>query len=120
MLRIGACPHQGDFPGVDERFKDLDAVAPLQGLLGYLNFAGGKPDARFQKQLSDACRFLAKKRAPEPHPVLPDLLRGKLAELRAGATTAFRDTRRAEAAAPRGVKTLVAPDRRPHLALLFH
>ncbi|HEV3119909.1 MAG TPA: hypothetical protein VGY58_22810, partial [Gemmataceae bacterium] len=105
---------------MDERFKDLDAVVPLQGLLGYLNFAGGKPDARFQKQLSDAYRFLAKKGAPEPHAVLPDLLRGKLAELRAGGTSAFRDTRQAEAVLTLVFAKLLPAYHSHHADLLFH
>ena len=50
---------------MDERYKGLEGLISLQGLLGYLNFAGGKTDARFQKQVSDAYGFLAKKGADE-------------------------------------------------------
>jgi hypothetical protein len=32
----------------------LDRAVPLQGPLGYLNFSEGRPDPRFQKQISDA------------------------------------------------------------------
>ncbi|HEV3449068.1 MAG TPA: hypothetical protein VG099_30815 [Gemmataceae bacterium] len=105
---------------MDERFKDLDAAVPLQGILGYLNFAGGKPDARFQKQLSDACRWLAKKGAPEPHALLAELLRSKLAELRAGGTSAFRDTRQAEAVLALVFAELLPAYRAHHADLLFH
>jgi hypothetical protein len=105
---------------LDERFKDLDAAVPLQGILGYLNFAGGKPDARFQKQLSDACRWLAKKGAPEPHALLAELLRSKLAELRAGGTSAFRDTRQAEAVLALVFAELLPAYRAHHADLLFH
>ena len=100
----------GEYARVNERYKDLDAVVPLQVMLGYLNFAGGKPDARFQKQLSDAYRFLAKKGAAEPHAVLPDLLHAKLDELRAGGTSAFRDTRQAEAVLAVVLRAAVAAD----------
>lgn len=105
---------------MDERFKDLDAAVPLQGILGYLNFAGGKPDARFQKQLSDAYRWLAKKGAPELHALLPELLRSKLAELRAGGTSAFRDTRQAEAVLALVFAELLPTYRAHHSDLLFH
>ena len=37
---------------------NLESSATLPAILGYLNFSEGKPDARFQKQLSDAYQFL--------------------------------------------------------------
>ena len=35
------------------------ALDSLQGLLGYVNFSAGKPDARFQKQMNDVYAALA-------------------------------------------------------------
>ena len=43
----------------DDRFTGIDQAVTLSALLGYLNFSEGKPDPRFQKQLHDACVFLA-------------------------------------------------------------
>src|SRR6516225_4228804 len=78
---------------VEERFAELDRAVPLQGLLGYLNFAAGKPDARFEKQLND---------------------------LKTTDSSAFRDVGQAEAVLPL-VFTEVLPAYRAHHAdLLFH
>src|SRR5262249_54102640 len=68
---------------VDERYRDLEKTASLQGMLGYLNFAGGKTDARFQRQLNDSYAFLAGQGEEEPWRVLQHLLRGKLETLKA-------------------------------------
>src|SRR5437588_1139147 len=119
-MRMGRGSSSWGLSPLDERFKDLDAAVPLQGMLGYLNFAGGKPDARFQKHLSDAYRWLAKKGAPEPHTLLPELLRSRLAELRAGGTSAFRDTRQAEAILALVFEELLPAYRAHHGDLLFH
>src|SRR6516162_10613845 len=80
---------------VEQRLTELDQAVPLQGILGYLNFAGGKPDARFQKQLSDAYAFLAD--SEDPWGTLAGALQAKLRALKAGGGSAFRDTRQAEA-----------------------
>ena len=101
-------------------FDELDNAVPLQGILGYLNFASGKPDPRVAKQLSDAYRFLAKRGVEEPHKLLPDLLRAKLDALRAGGTSAFRDTRQAEAALTLVFGKLLPAYRGHHADLLFH
>src|SRR6516225_4861040 len=76
---------------VEERFAELDRAVPLQGLLGYLNFAAGKPDARFEKQLNDAYRFVAEQGSPEPWNVLHQGLRAKLNDLKTTDSSAFRD-----------------------------
>jgi hypothetical protein len=105
---------------VEERFAELDRAVPLQGLLGYLNFAAGKPDARFEKQLNDAYRFVAEQGSPEPWNVLHQGLRAKLNDLKTTDSSAFRDVGQAEAVLPL-VFTEVLPAYRAHHAdLLFH
>jgi hypothetical protein len=105
---------------VTERYEPLETVVSLQGMLGYLNFASGKPDARFQKQLSDAYGYLATHGIAEPWGVLPDWLRAKLDALRAGGTSAFRDTRQAEAVLHLAFGPLLTAYRAHHADLLFH
>jgi hypothetical protein len=41
------------------REANLEGVASLSAILGYLNFSEGRPDCRFQKQLNDAYALLA-------------------------------------------------------------
>jgi hypothetical protein len=105
---------------VDERDQDLEKLVPLQGLLGYLNFAGGKTDARFQKQVSDAYGFLAERGAPEPWKALHELLRSKLDALKASGSGAFRDVRQAKAVLELTFTKVLPAYRQHHADLLFH
>src|SRR5208282_4651917 len=108
-------------PGVvDERYAQLDRVAPLQGMIGYLNFGSGKPDARFQKQISDAYGFLAKEQADEPWKVLQQLLQAKLDSLQSSGGSAFRDVRQAQAVLNLTFTKLLAAYRHHHADLLVH
>src|SRR5438270_5685468 len=95
MLQRSPRP-QGKDRMVDDPLAALDAAVPLQALLGYLNLSTGKPDPRFQKQLSDAYGFLAEHGAAEPHAALHQGLGAKLAALKASGTGAFRDAIQAE------------------------
>src|SRR4051812_15912759 len=89
-------------------------------MLGYLNFSEGKPDPRFQKQLSDAYQYLDEHGAEKPHQVLHDLLAERLGALKTGGTSAFQDVSQAEAVL-RLVFEQVLPDYQQHHAdLLFH
>src|SRR5262245_11220132 len=92
----GSTHHEG-CRAVNERQAELDRVVSLQGLLGYLNFSEGRPDARFQKQLNDAYAFLGDHGESEPWRSLPEALRAKLADLKSSGTGAFRDLAQAEA-----------------------
>ncbi len=82
---------------MDERERDLEKLASLQGLLGYLNFAGGKTDARFQKQVNDLYGLVADRGAEEPWKALHELLRSELESLKSSGTGAFRDVKQAKA-----------------------
>ena len=46
---------------MDASVQDLEKLVPLEAMLGYLNFSEGKPDARFQKNVSDAFAILAER-----------------------------------------------------------
>src|SRR5438477_1059258 len=91
-----ARPGTGRTASVEHRYAGLDDAVPLQALLGYLNFSEGRPDPRFQKQLTDAYAYLAGHGDSEPWKTLPQRLKAKLAELQ-GSTGPFRDARQAAA-----------------------
>src|SRR5262245_30244767 len=80
---------------VNEWIMDLDRVVPLRGLLGYLNFSEGRPDVRFQKQLSDAYGFLSEHGAAPPWQALHEALRHRLEALHVEGGSAFRDIEQA-------------------------
>jgi hypothetical protein len=105
---------------VDELSQELDRAAPLQPLLGYLNFAEGKPDVRFRKGLSDAYAFLHGRGVARPWAALSGALRARLAELHAAGAAAFRDTRQAEAALALTFDRVLPAYRAHHADLLFH
>jgi hypothetical protein len=106
---------------VEQHYQELETLVPLQTLLGYLNFSEGKPDARFQKQLNDAYGFLAEHRAPEPPwKALFELLQARLSKLRDEGSSAFRDTRQAEAVLSLALVQFLPVYRQHHADLLFH
>src|SRR5262245_10591820 len=94
-LVVGGERAHGEVP-VNDLAVALERVVPLQGPLGYLNFSEGKPDTRFQKQLSDACGFLAEQGATEPWQALHDCLHARLEQLRQQGG-AFKDASQVEA-----------------------
>ncbi len=103
-----------------ERYEELDRLVPLQGMLGYLNFAAGKPDARFEKQLNEAYGFIAERGAQEPVKVLHELLRSKLETLKGSGGSAFRDVKQVEAVLALVFTKLLPAYRQDHADLLFH
>ena len=105
---------------VDEQYKGLEKVVPLQGLLGYLNFASGKTDARFQKQFNDAYGFLAERGAAQPWEVLHQLLRSELLTLQTRGSGAFRDVGQAQAVLELAFNKILPAYRQHHTDLLFH
>jgi hypothetical protein len=105
---------------VNERYKGLENLVSLQGLLGYLNFASGKTDARFEKQLNDAYGFLADKGAEEPWTALHELLRAELDTLKASGSSAFRDVKQARAVLELVFLKVMPAYRQHHADLLFH
>jgi hypothetical protein len=105
---------------VGERFAELDRQVSLQGMLGYLNFAGGKADARFQKQLNDAYGFLAGKGDSFAWRSLYEMLQRKLAALKIEGSSAFRDVKQVESVLGLVFDQLLPAYRRHHADLLFH
>ncbi len=103
---------------MDDRLTKLEQAAPLSGLLGWLNFSDGRPDARWQKQFNDAYAFLADGGEPAPWQALIDALTAGLHQLH-GSAAAFRDVRQAEAALALAGKVL-PPYRKHHADLLAH
>ncbi len=101
-------------------FADIDQAVPLQGMLGYLNFGGGKPDARFEKQLNEVYGLLAERGAAEPWQALHELLRWKLDALQAAGAGAFRDTAQARAVLALTFDHVLPAYRQHHADLLFH
>src|SRR5262245_34702320 len=93
---------------------------PLQSLLGYLNFAEGKPDVHFQKHLHDAHAALVQQGSPAPWVDLQHALRASLADLKRRDLPAFRDIRQAEAVLDLVFSQVMPAYRRHHRDLLFH
>jgi hypothetical protein len=105
---------------VSQRYTDLEAVVSLQGMLGYLNFAGGKADARFEKQLSDAFAGLAASGAAQPWKTLHEMLRAKLDDLKVHGGSAFRDVKQVEAVLALVFDQALPAYRQHHADLLVH
>jgi hypothetical protein len=104
---------------VDDRYTKLDQAVPAAGLLGYLNFSDGRPDARWQKQLNDAYAWLAGQGEAAPWQALTEWLKNCLDQLQTSGAAAFRNVEQAH-----GV-LLLLPEvlsayRRHHADLLFH
>jgi hypothetical protein len=103
-----------------ERFKKIESIAPLQGMLGYLNFAGGKPDARFEKLVSDAYGYLAEHEAERAWEALGQILHEKLLRLKKGGTAGFQDIEQAKSVLDLVFEHVLPAYRRHHADLLFH
>jgi len=90
-----------------------------QGLLGYLNFSAGKPDAKFQGQLHAAYRLAGQRtdRAPTPAE-LADLLDDQLDAMHRGGGSAFGDVTQARSVIRAALRDL-PPAYREHHADLF-
>jgi hypothetical protein len=105
---------------VNEHPPDPETPALLQGLLGYLNFSEGKPDARFQQQLSTAFASLAGQGERDPCGRLGEMLRSRLDQLKAAPAGAFQDAGQAEAVLDLVFRRLLPAYREFHADLLFH
>jgi hypothetical protein len=98
----------------------LETAASLSGMLGYLNFSAGKPEARFQKQLDDAFLYLAGRGVREPWLFLRQELERKLDALSAGESSAFKDIGQARAVLGLVFNGCLPAYRQHHADLLFH
>src|SRR5947209_8510352 len=83
-------------PVVDERLAELEQAVSASALLGYLNYAEGRVDPRWQKQLNEAYAFLAQNGHPTPWTTLLDWLRGRLRQLHASGASAFSNVTQAD------------------------
>ena len=97
-----------------------DQSAALQALLGYLNFAEGRPDPRFQKQLNSLYGACAAKDAERPWLALRSELTTGLRQLHEGGGSAFQNVAQAEAVIALVFDDLLPAYRRHHLDLLAH
>src|SRR5262249_38949669 len=109
----------GRWNAVDQRNANLEKVAALSGMLGFLNFSAGKPDPRFQKQLNDAYTYLAGQGIAEPWNILHAELNRKLDALEAGESSAFRDATQARAVLSLVLTRFMPAYRQHHEDLLF-
>ncbi|HLQ46246.1 MAG TPA: hypothetical protein VK137_16000, partial [Planctomycetaceae bacterium] len=91
-------------------------ASALQEILGYLNFSGGKPDAKFQDRLN---RCHPEWGTETPWETLHAQLLARLQELEASAA-AFRDSAQAHAVLNLTFSELWPAYRRHHADLLFH
>jgi hypothetical protein len=104
---------------VDQLFAELETSTNVAGLLGYLNFSDGRPDARWQKQLNEAFAFLARRGVERPWLALQEWLAAALPRLQASGAAAFRDVTQAQAVLAAAAETLPAY-RAHHADLLAH
>jgi hypothetical protein len=95
---------------------DWDREIALREALGYLNFSQGKPDARFQRNISEFFRY---SRGNEPWSELHRQLCETLERVR-GTEGAFRDASQAEAVLRIVFQNLLSEYRRHHADLLVH
>jgi hypothetical protein len=105
---------------VSQRFAELKNHPSLQGILGFLNFAAGKADPRFEKQLNEIYAQLKRRGADRPLEVLHELLREKLSELHESGVAAFRDINQAGAVLKLVFVELLPAYRQYHRDLLGH
>ncbi|HMC65273.1 MAG TPA: hypothetical protein VKI65_10075 [Gemmataceae bacterium] len=105
---------------MDEQFPDATTVAAFHSLLGYLNFSEGRPDPRFQKQLTGAYAFFAQRGEAEPWRALQRALNEKLRELHESSTGGFGDVHQAEAVLSLVFDKVLPAYRQHHPDLLFH
>ncbi len=103
----------------DDAKPGLEAAVPLQGLLGYVNFAEGKLDPRFQKQVNDAFAFFAEQGSGKPWEDLFHGLKAGLDSLHQGGG-AFRDVGQARAVLELVFLHVLPAYRAHHADLLVH
>jgi hypothetical protein len=88
------------------------------GLLGYLNFSTGKPDARFQGQFHAACRIDDIAAAADLPLALADRLDAELTRLASDGTAAFQDVGQARAVIQTALRQVPPAYRAHHRDLL--
>jgi hypothetical protein len=105
---------------LDDILTAVETEVPLQALLGYLNLSTGKPDTRFQKQISDAYAFFARRGDQDLHARLREVLLAKLGQFQKSDRSAFRDSRQAETVLTLVFEHVLPAYRAHHADLLSH
>lgn len=105
---------------MDGIYHDLSRKTDPGKLLGYLNFADGRPDPKFQKGLADAFAALLAVEHPAPQTVVPGWLLHTAGDLAASGSAAFRDTTQARAVIDTALVRLPTAYRQHHADLLAH
>jgi hypothetical protein len=100
--------------GHDQQVWDRATV--LREMLGFLNFSEGKPDPRFQRNISD---YFRETQTPQPWNDLRSELQ-QTAERVRGTSAAFRDLHQAQAVVDLVCQHLIPAYRAHHADLLFH
>lgn len=103
----------------------MEHVAPensaaMQALLGYLNFAEGRPDPRFQKQLNSLFADFAQQQREQPWVDARQALTAGLRQLQQGGGSAFQDVSQAEAVIGLVFGDVLPAYRLHHTDLLAH
>lgn len=101
-------------------FIGIDQVVALPALLGYLNFAEGRPDPRFQKNIHDAYAFVAERGSAKPWDDLHAILQARLLDLNLSGSAAFADASQAEAVLRLAFDHVLTAYRAHHRDLLAH
>jgi len=101
-------------------FASLENVVAWPALLGYLNFAEGRPDPRFAKQLNDLYAHFAGQGALRPWEEVRKALILGLRNLHARGSSAFADVSQAEAVIGSVFERVLPAYRRHHQDLLAH
>jgi hypothetical protein len=97
-----------------------DADAALQAVLGYLNFAEGRPDARFQRAINDLYSHFTNRGAERPWEEMDRALASRLQELHAAGAGAFREITQADGVLRVTSAQVLPAYRRHHADLLAH
>src|SRR6476620_1348247 len=98
--------------------SSIDTMSDLETILGYLNFAEGRPDPRFQRQLNEAYAHFAARGSKAPWIDLRQALADELARLRREGKAAFKESVQVEASLRLVFDHVIPAYRRHHADLL--
>ncbi len=100
---------------------NFDAALALREMLGYLNLSSGAPDARFRRRMNELFGWLESRCSPNETAwrTAPRLLLDELRQAH-GASTAFAETRQAQAVIDLTFKHVLPAYLDFHSELLFH
>jgi hypothetical protein len=105
---------------MDGIYHELSRKTEPAKLLGYLNFADGRPDPKFHKGLADAFRILLDAGDAAPWQTVPRWFAHALGELEASGSAAFKDAVQARGVVEAALVRVPAAYRAHHADLLAH